>query len=50
MTKQSQREDLDHSPGNAGKVGETHKQLNQQGEAPRPRTEKENGRGARPTQ
>lgn len=36
--KESKREDLDHKPENAGKVGEKHKQLNQEGEQPRPAT------------
>ena len=35
MQKESSRKDLDHEPENAGKVGEQHKQLNQQGEQPR---------------
>lgn len=35
MAKQSSREDLDHNPDNAGKIGEQHKQANQQGEQPR---------------
>ena len=35
MSKESSREDLDHKPQNAGKVGEAHKQANQQGEQPR---------------
>lgn len=35
MTKASDREDLKHTPENAGKVGEQHKQANQQGEQPR---------------
>jgi hypothetical protein len=34
---ESKREDLNHDPANAGKVGEEHKQLNEKGEAPRPR-------------
>jgi hypothetical protein len=38
MPKESSREDLDHKPENAGKVGEQHKQLNQQGEHRRPAT------------
>ena len=38
MTQESKREDLDHKPENAGKVGEDNKQLNQQGEQPRPGT------------
>ena len=38
MTKESNREDLDHKPENAGKVGEENKRLNQQGEQPRPAT------------
>lgn len=36
--QQSKREDLDNQPENAGKVGEKNKQLNEQGEAPRPGT------------
>lgn len=35
MPNESNREDLDHRPENAGKVGEQHKQANQQGEQPR---------------
>ncbi|TDV67835.1 hypothetical protein [Pseudomonas sp. LP_7_YM] len=35
MPKESNREDLDHKPENASKVGEKHKQANQQGEQPR---------------
>lgn len=35
MPKESSREDLDDQPENAGKVGEQHKQANQQGEQPR---------------
>ena len=35
MPKESDREDLNHTPDNAGKVGERHKQANQQGEQPR---------------
>lgn len=35
MNKESNRDDLDHKPENAGKVGEEHKQLNQQGEQDR---------------
>jgi hypothetical protein len=38
MTDQSKREDLDHKPENAEKVGARNKQLNQQGEHPRPGT------------
>lgn len=38
MKKTSDREDLAHKPENAGKVGEKNKQLNQQGEHPRPGT------------
>ncbi|MDU8501230.1 hypothetical protein RYB01_18850 [Pseudomonas syringae] len=38
MADESKREDLDHKPENAGKVGEKNKQLNQQGEQPRPGT------------
>jgi len=38
MAKESKREDLDHKPENAGKVGEANKHLNQQGEKPRPTT------------
>ena len=34
--KESNREDLDHKPENAGKVGEEHKQANQSGEQQRP--------------
>lgn len=33
--KESDREDLDHKPENAGKVGEEHKRENQQGEKER---------------
>ena len=43
MPKESNREDLDHQPDNAGKVGEQHKQANQQGEQPRPATPPEDG-------
>ncbi|WP_263263410.1 hypothetical protein [Pseudomonas sp. RIT-PI-S] len=50
MNKQSKREDLDHRPENAGKVGETNKQLNQQGEAQRPADTKNPGKGRAPTQ
>ncbi|RMT83866.1 hypothetical protein ALP40_04941 [Pseudomonas viridiflava] len=39
MTQESEREDLDHKPENAGKVGEKNKQLNEKGEQPRPATE-----------
>ncbi|WP_199885020.1 hypothetical protein [Pseudomonas bohemica] len=35
MPKESSREDLNHKPENAGKVGDQHKQANQQGEQPR---------------
>jgi hypothetical protein len=35
---ESNREDLDHKPENAGKVGEKNKQMNEQGEQPRPGT------------
>ncbi|CAI3788530.1 hypothetical protein AHFPHNDE_02206 [Pseudomonas sp. MM227] len=35
MDKESKREDLDHKPENAGKVGEQHKRANQQGEKAR---------------
>ncbi|WPP01996.1 hypothetical protein SFA35_11840 [Pseudomonas sp. HR96] len=38
MTQESKREDLKDQPANAGKVGEKHKQLNQQGEQQRPGT------------
>ncbi|KPX47270.1 hypothetical protein RA263_06160 [Pseudomonas syringae pv. tagetis] len=38
MADESKREDLDHKAENAGKVGEKNKQLNQQGEQPRPET------------
>ncbi|KPZ24273.1 hypothetical protein ALP22_04780 [Pseudomonas coronafaciens pv. porri] len=38
MTDESKREDLDHKPENAGKVGEKNKELNKQGEQPRPGT------------
>jgi hypothetical protein len=50
MTKQSEREDLNHAPEEAGKVGTTHKQLNQQGEAPRPVDKNDPGKGPVPTQ
>lgn len=50
MTKQSQREDLDHKPEQARKVGEANKQLNQQGEAPRPANKNDPGKGPAPTQ
>jgi hypothetical protein len=49
MPKQSEREDLDHQPENAGKVGETHKRLNEQAEVPRPIDEKDPGKGPVPT-
>ncbi len=39
MTQESEPEDLDHKPENAGKVGEKNKQLNEKGEQPRPATE-----------
>lgn len=35
MSKASNRADLDHTPENADKVGEQHKQANQKGEQPR---------------
>lgn len=35
VNKESDREDLDHKPENAGKVGEEHKRENQQGEKER---------------
>ncbi|WP_177411058.1 MULTISPECIES: hypothetical protein [unclassified Pseudomonas] len=35
MADESKREDLGHTPENAGKVGEPHKRANQQGEQPR---------------
>lgn len=35
VDKESKREDLDHKPENAGKVGEEHKRANQQGEKAR---------------
>lgn len=35
MKKPSQREDLDHKPENAGKVGGEHKKINQKGEQER---------------
>ncbi|WP_268800615.1 hypothetical protein [Pseudomonas huanghezhanensis] len=38
MTQESEREDLNHTAENAGKVGDKHKQLNEQGEHPRPRS------------
>ena len=38
MTQESKREDLDHKPENAGNVGEKNKELNKQGEQPRPGT------------
>jgi hypothetical protein len=38
MTGESKRKDLDSSPEKAGKVGEKNKQMNEQGEAPRPGT------------
>ncbi|MDF2643006.1 MAG: hypothetical protein K0R45_2279 [Pseudomonas sp.] len=38
MADESKREDLDHKPENASKVGETQKKLNEKGEQPRPRT------------
>ena len=38
MADESKREDLNHKPENAGKVGEKNKQLNEKGEQPRPRT------------
>jgi hypothetical protein len=38
MSKESKREDLNHKPENAGKVGEANKNLNKQGEKPRPGT------------
>lgn len=50
MTKQSKREDLDHAPENAGKVGETHKRLNEQAEVPRPIDPKQPGKGPVPSQ
>lgn len=43
MSKESNREDLDHQPENAGKVGEQHKQANQQGEQPRHPTPPDGG-------
>lgn len=44
MQKESNREDLDHKPENAGKVGEKHKQMNQEGEQDRrPATPTEDG-------
>jgi len=36
----AKRDDLDHKPENAGKVGETHKELNQSGEEQRPQNDK----------
>lgn len=36
MPKESSREDLNHKPENAGKVGEKHKEANQSGEQSRP--------------
>jgi len=36
--QESDRQDLDHKPENAGNVGEQHKKLNEQGEHPRPRS------------
>ncbi|WP_099270010.1 hypothetical protein [Pseudomonas sp. ICMP 561] len=36
--QESNREDLDHKPENAGKIGEKNKQMNEQGEQPRPGT------------
>ena len=36
MLQESTREDLDHKPENAGKVGEEHKEANQSGEQQRP--------------
>ena len=35
MPNKSNREDLDHKPENADKVGEQHKQANLEGEQPR---------------
>jgi hypothetical protein len=43
MPKESSREDLDHKPENAGKVGEQHEQANQEGEQPRHPTPPEGG-------
>ena len=36
--QESNREDLDHKPENAGKIGEKNKQMNEKGEQPRPGT------------
>lgn len=38
MTQPSKRDDLKDQPGDAGKVGEQHKRLNEKGEQPRPGT------------
>jgi hypothetical protein len=35
VSKESQREDLNHKPENAGKVGAEHKKANQEGEKAR---------------
>ncbi|WP_274601981.1 hypothetical protein [Pseudomonas typographi] len=41
MSEPSKREDLDHKPENAGKVGSEHKRLNRQGETQREREPKQ---------
>ena len=43
MPNESNREDLDHTPENADKVGEQHKQANQEGEQPRHPSAAEDG-------
>ncbi|MFF7710346.1 hypothetical protein [Pseudomonas sp. NPDC007930] len=48
MDKPSQREDLDHKPENAGKVGGEHKKINQQGEHPRDREPDTTSQPAKP--
>ncbi len=50
MTEHSEREDLNHNPEDASKVGETHKKLNEQGEAQRPENKNEPGNATVPTQ
>lgn len=49
MTDHSEREDLDHKPENAGKVGEQHKQLNKEGEVPQPMDKNDPGKAPVPS-
>jgi hypothetical protein len=49
MSDKSEREDLNHKPENAGKVGEQHKQLNEEGEVPQPLNKNDPGKAPVPS-